>query len=792
MAFYGDAETLELLLNTVRGKLAHRDCSESTEQVLSCITQDDNRLTPFYVAAANGHEKMCDKLLDFLKKNLAPDQLRNLSNSENGFLYFALAKAIALRENDMFRLILTTVKQIVGLDYLIVLLKSRNIEGNRIMFAACASNEFEILVDIILAGDSDKNKGYQHLNDMILHDESTIWNLKYVEPPLLKEMLKVYGCEYNTRDLLNVLLDRGLMSIISEHIFKKLDDDQRSQILQAIISTRANEKISYLVKWLDYHNSFFNYRNYETFLKCVLDYTGETAVKKLVLHDSGRVITHTLLLNEDSLFNVSVAYLSPENRDEVGKSVIGNAPQMIKEMYNLYQKNGGKFWVKLHCKWSKLHKRWRNKQRKFLYWLNILNLVVEYADCQQLSELIGVISTVRYFNGKKRTIWSDTFQNDDDLYNAVKNNIEKVGAFLNCVSEKLGHTIVKDLVLQEEGKMITRVLLCYDEHLFNSMLNCLSAESRTASIQQVLGKIPETMEGIFLDPNQKHCLYWMNMIHFIVENANRDQLRNVVNAISTVHYLGGRKCSIWSNFLCDVEAYQNFNEKINNFLKLVADKLGENVVTDLLLHDEGKGITCALLRYDENLINVTWAYLSEENRTKVGKSIIDNAPQLMEELFLDKELESLPSWMNILQFLLNYSNNEQLSKLVDVIVKKPLRRNTVRGRNTLVSKDMPVLSIWGAYLDKCYANMQYFTSTEATVNALAEKVDKFLKCVSEKMGQTAVKNLVIHHDGQCVVIRRIAVRGQKKVLDAMLTHLNDHDRDEIHQLFVTTASYRYQ
>ena len=88
--------------------------------------------------------------------------------------------------------------------------------------------------------------------------------------------------------------------------------------------------------------------------------------------------------------------------------------------------------------------------------------------------------------------------------------------------------------------------------------------------------------------------------------------------------------------------------------------------------------------------------------------------------------------------------------------------------------------------------MQYFTSTEATVNALAEKVDKFLKCVSEKMGQTAVKNLVIHHDGQCVVIRRIAVRGQKKVLDAMLTHLNDHDQDEIHQLFVTTASYRYQ
>ena len=60
------------------------------------------------------------------------------------------------------------------------------------------------------------------------------------------------------------------------------------------------------------------------------------------------------------------------------------------------------------------------------------------------------------------------------------------------------------------------------------------------------------------------------------------------------------------------------------------------------------------------------------------------------------------------------------------------------------------------------------------------------------MGQTAVKNLVIHDDGQCVVIRRASLRRQKNLVETMLAHLNDQDRDEVHQLFVATASYEYQ
>ena len=56
------------------------------------------------------------------------------------------------------------------------------------------------------------------------------------------------------------------------------------------------------------------------------------------------------------------------------------------------------------------------------------------------------------------------------------------------------------------------------------------------------------------------------------------------------------------------------------------------------------------------------------------------------------------------------------------------------------------------------------------------------------MGQTAVKNLVIHDDGQCVVIRRASLRRQKNLVETMLAHLNDQDRDEVHQLFDTTAS----
>ena len=317
-------------------------------------------------------------------------------------------------------------------------------------------------------------------------------------------------------------------------------------------------------------------------------------------------------------------------------------------------------------------------------------------------------------------------------------------------------------MLQDDGKVITRALTCYDEDLFNSMLDCVPKESREAVIKQLLHTIPQTMEEIYLDPSQKHCLYWMNIVQFIVDHANRDQLQNVVNTISTMHDTGDYKCSIWSNFLCDAEHYTNFNEKIDTFLRFVTVTLGENSVKELLLHDGGKATTCASLRYDENIVNTMMANLSYQYRREVGKAVIDNVPRIIDTQIF----ETLPHWMNILQLLVDYADNDQLSKLVDAILKINVpRRNNEYAR-----------SIWGLYLD----NYNSCTTPTPVRNAL-EKIDTFLKLVWEKLGESRVEDLVLHDDGQGIVIRSAARKNHNDLVDTMLTNLNDKVRAEIHR-----------
>jgi hypothetical protein len=58
-------------------------------------------------------------------------------------------------------------------------------------------------------------------------------------------------------------------------------------------------------------------------------------------------------------------------------------------------------------------------------------------------------------------------------------------------------------------------------------------------------------------------------------------------------------------------------------------------------------------------------------------------------------------------------------------------------------------------------------------------MDKFMQLVLEKLGSNAVKELVLHSDGEMQVILYPALRGEEKMLETMLKYLAAKDRKKI-------------
>ena len=81
-------------------------------------------------------------------------------------------------------------------------------------------------------------------------------------------------------------------------------------------------------------------------------------------------------------------------------------------------------------------------------------------------------------------------------------------------------------------------------------------------------------------------------------------------------------------------------------------------------------------------------------------------------------------------------------------------------------------SIWGELLThNCDKNIE---------NENVKEMDEFMKCISEKFGSNAVKELVLHsNDGEMQVIFYPAFRREKQLLKTMLKYLSDEDRKEI-------------
>lgn len=123
-AFRGDTGAVDRILQTISHSLSPAETNEkvmkTAKKVLSdMVFRESQEFTSFFVAAAFGHEEICRKLLVFFKelvnmKVLPLKQLQDFYVAPNGMIYNATQFAIRFVKLPMFRVILTSVKQING------------------------------------------------------------------------------------------------------------------------------------------------------------------------------------------------------------------------------------------------------------------------------------------------------------------------------------------------------------------------------------------------------------------------------------------------------------------------------------------------------------------------------------------------------------------------------------------------------------------------------------------------------------------------------------------------------
>lgn len=196
--------------------------------------------------------------------------------------------------------------------------------------------------------------------------------------------------------------------------------------------------------------------------------------------------------------------------------------------------------------------------------------------------------------------------------------------------------------------------------------------------------------------------------------------------------------------------------------------LDENRVKDLVTIEDYQVITSVLLRHGENFLNVMLKYLSPNIRDGVIFELGGKAPQIMKDEFLCRNAKNFqsdhfcPNWMNVIQFIVDHTDDtNQLLRLVEEII-------TIHEFEERMKKK----SIWSDYL---FYHNRFLRSSRN----MSEKVDKFLKCISTKLGESALQKLVRHNDGNGEVILRAHSAKQDDLVRVLLKYVKCADRDEI-------------
>nr|CAH0106737.1 unnamed protein product [Daphnia galeata] len=402
---------------------------------------------------------------------------------------------------------------------------------------------------------------------------------------------------------------------------------------------------------------------------------------------------------------------------------------------------------------------------------------------------------IRLIHIKEREVPRNSYWTDftalaisDDETGGYNYLSKKILCIFNCMKEKgVSDDVLKKLLLHEEGNGFIMIELSLP--VAKRLLTYLSTESQEEVKQQWKNSAP-SLETYFpsnvetLNNNRN-----TNILRFYLVYGSEVHLKDFVNVVTSLHKTINKKgrlesvCieSVWSSIFqhCRKE------KKTNEILKLVSEKsdiLGGDAVKRMLLHEiDNVPLLFKAVEWGED-IEARLEILPHEIKQEIQQFLEQKAPAFIDQAFqnpqdlfkiFDDYSEYYYKRLNTLIFCLNYSNENQLEKFVHNITIPPFKKfipTEFLAELGEVQKEQ-TFGIWGElFTHYCEENFEMEN---------VKKMDEFMKCISEKFGSDAVKELALHNDGEMQVIFYPAFRREKQLLETMLKYLSAEDRKEI-------------
>lgn len=621
-AFHGDTVAIEKILTTVKDMLineADPELRDKAEQVVKIMSHDIFGFTPFYVAAAYGHENLYRNMLAFLK-DVNAGTSQQLSAAD-GFVFHALSDAMESENLNMFQTILNAVKTVLGQHYLIHLLKSKSRENKgKIRYdnypaycwpitifgvASCYPELFHSLAKIVVQDGSNQN--YQDFDDLVFYllktEDFSHLTLKHINAEILQGMLSLKGAYDWTKRLLDI--DEFVINgfdILSNKLIKNFQEDQLKQLIEVLIFNNNAGKSFWskiIQSAVSVSDNMRSEENLSLFLKCVSEKLGESFVVKLVTHDDGDVT-----ICSDKLTNCMFAHLSIEGQEEVKRHWKQIAAPKINEIF--FEPTLKNFWLNNECTFRDVR------------------LYLKYGSDAQLSDFVRVFTSLHNVEeNKQRSVWGYLFKHSSKM---------TCCEILKSVAEKetiFGRNATKTLLLHEidEEPLILEIAAAWkhnDDSVLPAMLSHLPDEIQDEMQQYLREHGPKLVDKAFSNPTllmaYGHSYTRLNTLIFLLSYCNENQLKLFFEKIT---FPLDTKISIWGAlFRCDCE--QDDITMMNKFLGCVSKKLGSKTVKKLILHaDEGKDAVILHIasRGEDQMVETMLNYLDVEDRKKVQRKV---------------------------------------------------------------------------------------------------------------------------------------------------------------------------
>nr|CAH0106782.1 unnamed protein product [Daphnia galeata] len=771
-ALHGNEETVKRILEMVSICSSSPETQKMGMKVLDkvFVNEEENKnipwITPLYVAAACEHENIYKQMLEFLRDVWPKDKLTYYLTKVKGFLSYALWDAMNEEQVEMFRIILKSVKEILGQDYFIVLVNKLCdwFEDGKILF--------EVIVEVIVDGEN----GYKDLNDLLFKNMK-IKQFQHINSDTLQYMFSaVNGMDAWMKRLLDTDLSEGFKLMLN-HLLEKLNAEQRPQLLRVIISVDSDQE-SYFDRWVD--ELFFccsewtSFSYLKHFMKCVSDNLGQSDIKELLTRNDNRIIRKAISTGGEELVNKMLSFLSnEEDVISIKQDVVNLVSQFIEDAVNDKLKD------KID-EWGRFKKGMQN----------IIDFVFDNVKKFDLSKLVETISH-NYTDRDGDNIWSvyvkKTFHSDKTIM------LRRIDNFLKCILDKLGPSAVETLVVEHEnGDFINNVLLNINENVVPVLLRHLSQEKRVEIVQKSVENAPTIMTN--LKEIKEALIYFYGIIQF-VEDVGTNELSKLIESITSntktnsYRYPYAKTC-VWSfSFLsptiswelkCDGIYSNEFQSRVDKFLECVSVKegLGPRAVEKLAVeHENGDFITRVLANTkNENVVNDLLRHLSEEKRDEMEQKLVKDAPEKI-KLTTNTKRECKKYWKNILQYVVKHAGEDELLQLIETITQSydDIRSNEDKSRTTIS------ICIWESYLLEDDEDDEDYEDYEYDKDFRSQNVDKFLQRVSEKLGKSKVKELVMHKcdDGMAILHYVKYYRKDTSLVETMLAHLTKKDREEV-------------